>query len=77
MTAMANRSIDAISQILGENHYLMGDEPCGADATAFAFVAGLLAPILESPVLGKARSLPNLVAYRDRMMAQFYPAAAA
>lgn len=73
MTAMASRAFDSLSQILGENRYLMGNEPCGADATTFAFIAGSLAPIFESPLQAKAQSLPNLVAYRDRMMAEFYP----
>jgi len=73
MTAMACRAYDALSQILGDNRYLMGNEPCGADATAFAFIAGSQAKIFESPLQKKAASLPNLVAYSDRMMAEFYP----
>jgi len=73
MNAMAGRAFDALSQILGDNRYLMGNEPCGADATAFAFIAGSLAKLFESPLQAKAASLPNLVAYNDRMMAEFYP----
>ena len=42
MTAMSGRAFDALSQVLGDNKYLMGNEPCGADATAFAFIAGAL-----------------------------------
>jgi glutathione S-transferase len=72
MTAMSNRALDALSQVLSDNKYLMGNEVCGADATAFAFIAGGLCPLFESPAHDKARSLPNLVAYRDRMMAEFY-----
>ncbi len=73
MNAMASRSFDALSQILGDNKYLMGDEPCGADATAFGFVAGAMSTTFESPLHTKAQSLPNLVAYRDRMMTEFFP----
>jgi glutathione S-transferase len=73
MTLLSNRAFDALAQIVGEGPYLMGGQPCGADATAFAFVAGALAPVFESPVHDKVRSLPNLVAYRDRMMSEFYP----
>jgi glutathione S-transferase len=73
MTAMACRAYDSLSQILGDNKYLMGNEPCGADATAFAFIAGSLAKIFESPLQKKTASLSNLVAYNDRMMAEFYP----
>jgi glutathione S-transferase len=73
MTALACRAYDALSEILGDNKYLMGAAPCGADATAFAFIAGSLAKIFESPLHAKAASLTNLVAYNDRMMAEFYP----
>ena len=44
MTAMSDRAFDALSQMLGDNQYLMGNEPCGADATAFAFIAGCAVP---------------------------------
>ena len=74
MTVMSDRAFEALSQLLGENKYLMGSEPCGADATAFAFIAGSLCPLFDSPAHAKARALPNLIAYRDRMMAEFYPA---
>jgi glutathione S-transferase len=73
MTAMSNRAFEALAQLLGESPYLMGNQVCGADATAFAFIAGSLSPVFESPAHDKARSLPSLIAYRDRMMAEFYP----
>jgi glutathione S-transferase len=73
MTAMSDRAFDALSKLLGENKYLMGNEPCGADATAFAFIAGSLCPLFDSPAHARARTLPNLIAYRERMMAEFYP----
>jgi glutathione S-transferase len=73
MTAMASRAFDALSQVLGTNQYLMGNAPCGADATAFAFTAGALAPLFDSPLLDKVRTLGNLVAYNERMMAEFHP----
>jgi glutathione S-transferase len=73
LTAMANRALESLSQILGDSKYLLGNEPCGADATAFAFVAGSLAKAFESPLQAKASSLANLVAYHERMMAEFHP----
>jgi glutathione S-transferase len=72
MTAMSDRAFEALSQVLGDNPYLMGQQVCGADATAFAFIAGSLCSVFESPAHAKARSLQNLVAYRDRMLAEFY-----
>jgi len=73
MTAMSDRTFEALSRVLGENRYLMGDKSCGADATAFAFIAGALCKVFESPAHAKARALPNLNAYCDRMMSEFYP----
>jgi glutathione S-transferase len=73
MTAMSDRAFEALSLLLADNHYLMGSRACGADATAFAFIAGSLCPLFDSPAHAKARTLPNLIAYRERMMAEFYP----
>lgn len=73
MTGMAARAIDSLAQILGDNRYFLGDAPCGADATVFAFVACTLTPHFSSPVRDKMQSLTNLVAYRDRMMKEFFP----
>ena len=75
--AMADRGVDALSRVLGDNRYLMGERICGADATAFAFIAAGLPELFESPLQKKLARTPNLVAYRDRMMAQFFPAFAA
>lgn len=72
-TALASRCIDALSQALGDNRYLMGEQICGADATLFSFVASGLPGIFESPVQKKLAQTANLVAYRDRMMAEFFP----
>jgi len=73
---LARRDIHALAAVLGEKPYLMGDKPCGADATAFAFAAGLLCPIFDAPSRRAAEEHRNLVAYRDRLMAEFYPALA-
>ena len=72
-SAMADRCVEALSKVLGSNRYLMGDTVCGADATAFAFIAGGLPELFESPRQKRLAATANLVAYRDRMMAQFYP----
>jgi len=41
-------------------------------ATAFAFVAGVLCPVFESPVRRAAEAWKNLVAYRDRLIDRYY-----
>jgi len=73
MTAMVARGIDALSQILGDNRYFLGNEPCGSDATVFAFLACGLTPHFSSPLRDKLQSMPSLVAYHDRMMREYFP----
>ena len=70
---LAARCVDALSQVLGDNRYLMGAQPCGADATVFAFIAGAMPKVFESPLRDKVERTPNLVAYHDRMMAEYFP----
>jgi glutathione S-transferase len=70
---LANRSIDALAGILGNKPYLMGAHACGADATAFAFASGVLCGHFDTPQRTHAMRHSNLVAYRDRLMAEFYP----
>ncbi len=70
------RSCEALAEILGDRPYLLGDTPCGADATVFAFIAGVLCPIFDSKIRETAEKRANLVAYRDRLMARYYGDAA-
>ena len=51
----------------------MGDNPCGADATAFGALAGVLTPFFVSQLRDRAEQFANLTAYVDRMMLQYYP----
>jgi glutathione S-transferase len=73
--ALGFRCIDSLAQVLGDNAYLMGPKPCGADATAFAFISAMLPEIFESPLRDKLAATNNLVAYQRRMLAQFHPKA--
>ncbi len=70
---LAARSLAALAEMLGDGPYLLGQKPCGADATLFGGLAAILSPHFDTPLRKAAESHPNLVAYRDRMMAQFFP----
>jgi glutathione S-transferase len=70
---LAERVMQNASAMLGDNLYMMGDKPCGADATCFAFTASALTPLFDTPMSASARQYPNLIAYCDRMYAQFFP----
>ncbi|CCD85998.1 conserved protein of unknown function [Bradyrhizobium sp. ORS 285] len=70
---LAARSLRALSVQLGERPYLMGDRPCGTDATAFAVIAGILTPFFDSELRRRTESFGNLVTYVDRLMATYFP----
>jgi len=70
---LAMRSLLALSVQLGDRPYLMGDKPCGTDATAFGVLAGILTPFFASQLRERAAQFDNLVSYVDRMMLQYYP----
>ena len=70
---LAKRDLDAISAFLANKPYLMGAEPCGADASVWSFVASALCAHFETPIRDHAETLANLVAYRDRGMHRWFP----
>jgi glutathione S-transferase len=71
--ALAARSLAALQVILGDQRFLFGARPCGADATAFGVLCFLVSPHFESPLRRQAERFAPLMAYVDRMMALFYP----
>jgi len=70
---LAERSLGALSDFLGDKPYLMGERACGADATMFAMLAGILTPFFESRLRDVALGHRNLAAYAERMMQLYYP----
>ena len=70
---LAVRSLLALSVQLGDKSYLMGNKPCGVDATAFGALAGIFTPFFSSRLRERAEDFANLIAYVDRMMGQYYP----
>ena len=73
MDQLAARDIDAIADFLAEKPYLMAETPCGADATVFPFMAHALCPLFATAIRTCAEHKSNLVTYRDRLMAQYFP----
>lgn len=70
---LGDRSLLALSALLGDKPYLMGERPSSVDATMFGMLAGILTPFFDSPLRRRAESYPNLVAYTARLMRQYYP----
>jgi len=67
------RSLGALSDLLGDKPYLMGDHPTAVDAVSFGMLAGLLTPFFNSDLRRRALRIENLCAYVARMMEAFYP----
>lgn len=76
MMQIVTRAIDAVADFLGEKPWLLGEVPCGADASVWSVVTGVLCPHFDAPSRSYAATKPNLVAYRDRGMKRWFPAIA-
>lgn len=70
---LAGRSLESLSIFLGDKPYLMGEKPCGADATMAGMLAGVMTPFFESRLRDTALRHKNLVAYVARMLERYYP----
>jgi glutathione S-transferase len=66
-------TLRALSNLLGDQPYLTGAKPCGADATVFGMLAAAMTPYFDTSVRRLAEAHPNLVRYRDRMMIRYFP----
>ena len=73
VAALGDRSLSALSRLLGEQPFLFGAAPTAVDATAFAMVASVATPFFDAPLTRAARGYANLLAYSERMMARYYP----
>lgn len=70
--AIGKRDITALADFLADKPYFMGNEPCSLDATAYAFLANLLWPPVESVLKQHAQRYPQLEAYCRRMRGRYY-----
>ncbi|MEO0457508.1 MAG: glutathione S-transferase family protein [Cyanobacteria bacterium P01_A01_bin.114] len=70
---MGIRNLQAVSDLLADKPFLMGDRPTSLDATGYGFTANLLKiPLLASPLTEYAKGLNNIVAYCDRMAERYW-----
>lgn len=70
---LAERSLSALSVLLGDKPFMMGEQPSGLDAYAFAILAGLTSPTFDGPNRRAAESFGNFRPYLHRMAARYYP----
>jgi len=69
---LAIRDVAALAALLGDKPFLMGEEPCGADAIVFGMVTSILTPPLDSAVRDAMQKRANLVSYRDRVTKAYF-----
>ncbi len=70
---LGTRSLTSFAKLLGDKPFLLGETPCGTDATACGILAQLMNPYFDSDLRKAAEKLGNLRPYVDRMLARFYP----
>lgn len=72
--ASGKSDVSALSDYLGIKAYFGGETPASLDTTAYAFLANILIPEIDSPLRQHMLSLRNLPAYCQRMKTRYYPA---
>jgi glutathione S-transferase len=72
MYEFARRDLKALSDILGDKPYFLGDRPTSPDAGIHAIIANIISFPTESPLKAIGREFDNIVAYHERMMTEFY-----
>lgn len=70
--AIGKADLTALSGLLGDKPFILGEAPTSFDATVYAFAANVIVPPLRTPLSEHAETLPNLRAYCDRMRARYF-----
>lgn len=69
----ARDEYDAISAYLGNKPYFFGEQPTSVDAALYSFLSHAMFVPFPSPIGKYGNSIPNLVAYLDRIRDRYYP----
>lgn len=70
----AKKDFEAISVILGENRFLLGDTPSSYDATLFGFIQAFYqARGMHPEITDFVRTIPNLSRYVQNIQETWYP----
>ncbi len=72
INARGAADMEAVSSFLGDQSFLLGDQPASVDATAYAFLFQILNAPYTSQLQVAAQSHPNLVAYVGRMYDRWF-----
>jgi glutathione S-transferase len=67
-----NEDTDAVAALLGDQPYMLGDQPTSVDASVFALTSGMLMHPADNPLKARMASHANLVAYNERMLKRYF-----
>ncbi|WP_019505478.1 glutathione S-transferase family protein [Pleurocapsa sp. PCC 7319] len=70
--AFGNKDIDAVATIVGNQPYLLGEQPSSYDAIAYSFLANLIDVPIECPLNTFARDRETLRNYCQRMKSNYF-----
>lgn len=65
-------SLNSLADLLADQDYLLSDQPCSLDATAFAMLAEFILADLKSEFNDIAKTYPSLVRYCERIYQTYY-----
>lgn len=71
--AQGKADLDALSVLLGDQPYILGDQPSSFDACVFGFLGVSVYVAGDNPLYRHAASLDNLMRYCERMRARYFP----
>lgn len=69
---MACANLDALSTLLGDNQYFLGDTPRSIDATVWAFMAAVQGFPVDNGVRLHQAKKANVIAYLDRIRTRYW-----
>jgi glutathione S-transferase len=71
--AQGKEDLDALSVLLGDQRYFLGDRPSSIDACVFGFLGVSLYVEGSNPLYRYGASIENLMRYCERMRARYFP----
>ncbi len=71
--AQGKSDLDALSVLLGNQPYFLGDQPSSIDACVFGFLGVSLYVDGDNPLYQYGASIENLMRYCERMRARYFP----
>ena len=69
---MMRKNMQALSDLLGDNHYFFNQQPCSLDATVYAFLTAFISVSIDNPFNAIAREFDNLTHFCKRIDERFY-----